>query len=64
MVDRRKARVAVALNVSLLMPMLAVLVAVIAAPVASAAGSCVFQLVTLQGSTSTTKSTRWKTGDS
>ncbi len=40
MVDRRKARVAVALNVSLLMPMLAVLVAVIAAPVASAAGSC------------------------
>ena len=40
MVDRRRARVALALNISLLMPMLAVLVAVIAAPTASAAGSC------------------------
>ena len=40
MVDRRRARVAIALNISLLMPILAVLVAVIAAPTASAAGSC------------------------
>ena len=40
MVDRRRARVAIALNISLLMPILAVLVTVIAAPIASAAGSC------------------------
>ena len=40
MFDRRKARVAIALNVSLLMPMLAILVAVIAVPTVSAAGSC------------------------
>lgn len=40
MVDRRRARVAIALNISLLMPILAVLVTVIAAPTASAAGSC------------------------
>jgi len=39
-VDRRRARVAIALNISLLMPILAVLVTVIAAPTASAAGSC------------------------
>ena len=40
MVNRRKARVAIALNASLLMPMLAVLLAVIATPMVSAAGSC------------------------
>ena len=40
MIHRRKARIAIALNASLLMPMLAVLVAVIAAPTVSASGSC------------------------
>ena len=40
MVNRRKARIAIALNASILMPMLAVLVAVIAAPTVTAAGSC------------------------
>ncbi len=40
MIHRRKARIAIALNASLLMPMLAVLVAVIATPTVSAAGSC------------------------
>ena len=40
MVHRRKARVAIALNTSLLLPTLAILVAVFAAPTASAAGSC------------------------
>ena len=40
MIHRRKARIAIALNVSLLMPMLAVLVAVFIAPTVSAAGSC------------------------
>ena len=40
MIHRRKARIAIALNASLLMPMLAVLVAVIATPTVSGAGSC------------------------
>ena len=40
MINRRKARVAIALNTSLLMPMIAVLVAVFAVPTASAAASC------------------------